>query len=120
LHAQLRAALTTAIRGRDRDAVAALRSALGALENAEAVDSAPAEDTTSGDANFAGSRVGLRAAEADRRPLSNAQMQEIDWREVADRVTAAVEYDRAGHRECADRLRREAAVLTQQLADADS
>lgn len=68
---RLRAALRTAMRERDAVATAALRSALGALGNATAVPAAAPAST--GDEHFAGSAVGVGAAEAPRRTLTPAE-----------------------------------------------
>lgn len=102
---QLRAALRTAMRSRDAVAISALRSALGALGNATAV---PASSSSPGDEHFAGSAVGVGAAEAPRRVLTPAESVGVVRAEVAERLTAAAQY---GAGPAADRLRAEAAVL---------
>lgn len=102
----MRAALTAALRARDPVAVAALRSALSALANATAVP-APSSPGVSGDAHFAGSVVGLGAAEVARRELTPAEAAAVVRAEVDERLTAAAHYPPAA----ADRLRAEAAVL---------
>jgi hypothetical protein len=93
-------------------AVAALRSALAAIDNAEAVEGAPAPGPGAGDAPIAGAVVGLGAAEVERRGLTGAQMDAIVRAEVAEREAAARAYERAGRREHAERLRAEAGVLS--------
>ena len=55
--------------------------------------------------------AGVGATEVERRRLSQAQMEEIVRAEIADRVTAAAGYERAGQLERAERLRAEATVL---------
>lgn len=72
---RLRAALPEAMKARDAVAVAALRSALGALDNAEAVDADLAPQSSVGHPRLAGTVSGLRAAEVERRSLSAAQPQ---------------------------------------------
>src|SRR5918996_2373390 len=62
LRERLRAALPEAMKARDAVAVAALRSALAAIDNAEAVAAAPAPPGA-GSADVAGAAVGVRAAE---------------------------------------------------------
>lgn len=111
LRDRLRRALPMAMKAGDPPAVAALRSALAAIDNAEAADPAQAPPGA-GDANVAGSVLGLGAAEVERRRLTDAQVDEIVRREVADRESAAREYERAGRPERGDRLRREASALT--------
>lgn len=101
-------------------AVSALRSALAAIDNAEAVDAAQAPPAGVSHADLAGTVVGLRAAEVERRVRTGAQMEEIVRAEVADRRAAARDYERTGRHERAERLRREANVLSAYLGDADS
>jgi uncharacterized protein len=140
LRDRLRRALPAAMKARDAPAVAALRSALAAIENAEAVDSpeagdkaeaardaGPAEGAEPGtvagtrtepgsDAPaFAGTVLGVGAAEAERRRLTATQTAEIVRAEIAERESAADAYDRAGQAERAERLRNEARVLRTHL-----
>jgi len=56
--------------------------------------------------------TGLGAAEAQRRHLSEAEIEEIVRTEVAERQTAAQTYEQTGHPDQAERLRQEAQVLT--------
>jgi uncharacterized protein len=104
------------MKARDTVAVAALRSALAAIDNAEAVDApAPIPAATSGSVHVAASITGVGAAEVQRRELSTAQVEALIRAEVANRLAAAGEYQRLGHPEHAQRLRREAAVLAGHL-----
>ena len=131
------------MRARDRLAVAALRSALAAIDNAEAADpprappgprppepagtgvghadaagpgvGAPGAGAVDGHPTLAGTVAGLGATEVERRRLSQAQMEEIVRAEVADREAAAVDYERAGQLDHAERLRGEAEVLASYL-----
>ncbi|MGH4007901.1 MAG: GatB/YqeY domain-containing protein [Pseudonocardiaceae bacterium] len=109
---RLRTALPAAMKARDLVAIAALRSALGAIDNAEAVDAERAPQPNTGHARLAGTVSGLRAGEVERRRLSAAEMDDIVRADVADRHAAARDYERAGHRAHAERLRGEAAVLS--------
>lgn len=117
---RLRAALPEAMKARDAVAVAALRSGLGAIDNAEAVDAARAPQPSAGHSRLAGTVSGLRAAEVERRSLSAAEMDQVVRAEVADRHVAARDYERAGHRAHAERLRSEAAVLSSCLGGRDA
>jgi len=108
---RLEQALREALRARDTGAVSALRSALAALDNAQAVPAAPAPVAGASSPHFAGAAAGLGAGEAERRRLSEAQARDIVRAEVAERQAAAREYERRGHADQAGRLRREAAVL---------
>lgn len=112
---RLRAALPEAMKARDFVAVAALRSALGALDNAETVDSAWAPQPNAGHPRLAGTVSGLHAAEVERRSLSGPEMDQVVRTEVADRHAAACDYERSGRRAHATRLRDEAAVLMSYL-----
>jgi uncharacterized protein YqeY len=109
LPARLRLALTAALRARDMTAVAALRSALGAIGNAEAVP-VPAGSSAAGP-HVAGSAAGLGAAEAERRWLSPAQVAAIVQAEIDERLAAAAQYERAGREDRAARLTAEAQAL---------
>lgn len=111
LRDRLRAAVPVAMKARDRTATAALRSALAAIDNAEAVDGS---DVQAG--AIESSAVGLGAAERERRILTEADIEAIVRAEIADRLTAASEYDGLrGGAERAASLRAEAAALTAQL-----
>jgi uncharacterized protein YqeY len=108
LRERLRAALPAAIHNRDAAAVAALRSALAAIENAAAV---PAPGRT----EFGLPAVGLGVTEVARRVQDDAEVERIVRTEITDRRTAADEYERLGRPERADRLRAEAQALVTQL-----
>ena len=107
LHGGLRAAL----RSRDMIAAAALRSALAAIANAEAVPVDPSAADLSTSQHVAGAAAGLGAGEAQRRGLSDAEVGQIVDAEIAERMAAAADYEGRGHAEQARRLRREARVL---------
>ncbi|GAA3465184.1 GatB/YqeY domain-containing protein [Saccharothrix longispora] len=122
MRASLRDSLTAALKSRDRVAVAALRSALAAIGNAEAVpvdrpaDGVPADVT--GSEHVAGAAAGLGAAEAERRHLTEADLRSIVEDEVRERSVAALEYERLGRDDLAERLRAEAEVLGRHLRPA--
>jgi uncharacterized protein len=115
LHTRLRRALPPALKARDQAAVAALRSALAAIDNAQAVEAPPAP--RSGGV-VAGAVTGLGAGDAPRRQLSESDIAVIVRAEVADRRAAAADYARAGQVDAAARLTAEADVLAAHLADA--
>jgi uncharacterized protein YqeY len=110
---RLREALRAAMKAKDTVAVSALRSALAAIGNAEAVSvAAPADGAApSGSRHVAGAAAGLGAAEAPRRELASADVAAIIAAEVAERRDAARQYDSTGHGDQAARLRREAEVI---------
>ena len=107
---RLQAALRIALKQRDIAAVSALRSALAAIGNAEALPAA-ATHGGGGDQYVAGSIAGLGAAEASRRVLTDAEITGIVSTEICERRAAAARYEQAGHADRADRLRREADAL---------
>ena len=106
IRTRLRRALTAALRARDKDGMSALRSALSAIGNAEAVGpgepgsgppAAAGSDHFAGAVSFAGTGTGPGAAEAQRRHLTEADVAAIVRAEAAEREAAASQYERAGH-----------------------
>ncbi len=91
--------------------MSALRSALSAIGNAEAI-SRPPGLPGAGSPHIAGAVSGLDAAEAPRRVLSAAEVDQIIRAEISERLLAARDYERSGHADRAQRLRSEASVLT--------
>lgn len=116
---QLRAALAGAMKEKDAVAVAALRSALAAIANAEAVPAGEATGSTAAaqSETIAGAVVGLRASELDRRRLTGHEVADLVRAEIAERRAAADLFDGAGQRARAARLRAEADVLSRHLRD---
>ncbi|MEV0703658.1 GatB/YqeY domain-containing protein [Saccharopolyspora sp. NPDC050389] len=116
MRASLRDDLKTALKARNNVAVTALRSALAAIDNAEAV---PGDRPLSGGGeHVAGAAVGLGAAEAQRRNLTEADVRSIVENEVRERSVAAEEYEQLGRDDLAERLRAEAEVLSRHLKPA--
>jgi uncharacterized protein len=109
LRQRLRESLKAALSARDSITLAALRSALGALDNAEAVDQSHSPPRTGGIVGDV--RLGVGAAEVARRELSTQDAIEVVRAEVRERAAAAVEYARLGRAEQASRLTAEAAAL---------
>jgi uncharacterized protein len=119
VRASLRYGLRAALKARDHVAVTALRSALSAIANAEAVPADQPVDSAAGNGRVAGSATGVGAAEADRRHLTETDLRSIVEAEVRERSAAAADYERAGHDDLAERLRAEAEVLSRYLGDPD-
>jgi uncharacterized protein len=115
LRQRLRAALPAAMKARDRVAVAALRSALAAIDNAEVVHRSEPDGSRLA---IEQTPVGVGAADVERRVLTPSEVEGVVRAEVAERAAAARDYDRAGHTEHAQRLRSEAGVLSAHLAGA--
>jgi uncharacterized protein YqeY len=112
---RMRLDLRTALRARDAAAVAALRSALGALDNAEAVDPSAVAAPELGTAPTAGAALGVGATEAARRVLDDADVARLLQAEIDEREQAAATFERAGRPDQAERLRGEAGVLAAYL-----
>lgn len=111
VRARLSQALRDALRSRDQATTSALRSALAAIANAEAVDASAQPAGPPGSEHFAGAATGLGAAEVARKELTEAAMRAIVRAEIADRETAVGQYLSGGHADRADRLRAEITVL---------
>jgi uncharacterized protein len=109
LRERLRAAVPAAMKTGDRRAVSALRSALSAIDNAEAVEIG--DDLRAG-AIEAGP-AGLGAAEVARRALSEDEITAIVQAEISERRAVAADYEKAGHGERATALLAEADALAE-------
>jgi uncharacterized protein YqeY len=107
MRASLHDGLKTALKEKDRVALTALRSALAAIDNAEAVPLDHPVDN--------GSAAGVGATEVERLHLTEADVRSIVEKEVRERTVAAQEYERLGRDDVAERLRSEAGVLSRYL-----
>jgi uncharacterized protein len=104
LRSRLRRQLSTAVRDRDRIAVNALRDAIAALDNAEAVE--PGQDVPAQvSEHVAGGVVGLGAAEVERRILDPESQRSILSAEIEARLADATTYEEHGQRARAAALR---------------
>jgi hypothetical protein len=104
LRAKMRADLTAAIRGRDRLAIATLRSFLAAIDSAEAI---PEDEAAN-----------LRAAgrvEAPRRDLTAEGLARLLEADIRERQAAAEQYRRLGRDEKARDLLAGAELLATYL-----
>lgn len=110
----LRADLVAAMKARQPEAIAALRTAVAAIDNAEAV-AAPDRPGSAMSEHVAGAGAGGGSTEAARRVLSAADLRAIVQEQIAERLDEADRYDRYGEAGAADRLRREADVLKKYL-----
>jgi len=120
VRARMRRGLVDAMKARDQQAVAALRSALARIDNAEAVDAAavdaePALYRGDGHPAVAGSVRGVGAADVDRRVLTPEEMAAIVRDDVEEREIAADVLERVGRPDQAERLRAQAKLLTTYL-----
>jgi len=112
LRGRMGVALTAAMKGRDRVAVAALRSALARISNAEAVPL----DTMPPAGAVEQARLGAGAADAPRRELTEADVRLIVGAEVAEHDRAATHLRDAGRPDEAERVAAQATVLRELLA----
>jgi uncharacterized protein len=109
---RLRQDLTLALKARDRVAIAALRSVIAAIENAEAIDSEQSPSREASSEHIAGATAGAGSSDVERRALNGAEVDAIVRAQVDERLRAADEYERLGRRDATDRLLQEAAVLS--------
>jgi uncharacterized protein len=110
LRTPLRRQLGAAVRAHHRPAVSALRSALAALDNAEAVR--PGEDLQPEvSQHIAGGMAGVGAAEVERRVLDVESQRALVRAEIESSLTAAMTYQQHGQRTRAAELRMGADVL---------
>ncbi|WP_190130344.1 hypothetical protein [Streptomyces mashuensis] len=100
------------MRARDKAAVSALRSALAALDNAEAV---PVGEAGLRGVALEHAPVGAGATEAVRRELSEEEVAVVVRAEAEERLVAAEQLAAPAHAERAARLRAEADVLLRLL-----
>jgi uncharacterized protein len=103
--------LKAALKARDRVAISAIRSALAAIDNAEAV----ATDHRPFGGAIESSPIGVGATEAQRRDLTDADLRSVINNEVRERSTAADEYEQLGRTDHANQLRAEAEILRRYL-----
>ena len=110
----LRRDLAMAMKARQPDAVAALRAAIAAIDNAEAVP-APEARQAATSSHIAGARAGLGAAEAARRDLSNSDQRAILRDKITGYTAEADRYEALGQSDAAARLRTQARLLSAYL-----
>ncbi|HEY7277778.1 MAG TPA: hypothetical protein VH594_17535 [Trebonia sp.] len=114
LRAALRRDLVSAMKARQPDAVAALRAAIAAIDNAEAVP-APEARQAATSSHIAGARAGLGAAEAARRDLSDSDQRALLRDQITGYTSEADRYEALGQPDAAARLRAQAHLLSAYL-----
>jgi hypothetical protein len=115
LRAALRHGLTAALKARDTEALAALRTAIAAIDNAEAIATTDAHrPVTSPD--IAGASSGVGSTEAVRQSLSGAQLRDIVREQITEYAREADRYDALGQPDAAHRLRHRGSILAAHLA----
>ena len=106
----MRTDLRRAMKARDAAAVAALRTALAGIDNAEAVVSS--ESTTAAvSEHVAGAGDGVGSTESARRVLSVDDVRSVLNTLITELTTEAGRYDGYGQPDAAERLRSEADAL---------
>ena len=125
IRVRMRRGLVDAMKARDQQAVAALRSTLARIDNAEVVDAdgldadgldaEPALYSGEGHPAVAGSVLGVGAADVDRRVLTPEEMAAIVRDDVEEREIAAEVLVRVGRPDQAERLRAQNKLLTSYL-----
>ncbi len=111
----LRAAVTAAAKRRDRSALSVYRTALAAIDNAEAV---PLPEGMPRAGAVEAAAIGVGAAEAERRALTEPEMLDIVAAEADERRHAADQFDRHGSQtDRAQALRDDAALLDNLIED---
>lgn len=110
LRSLLRADLVATIKMRKTDTTSALRSAIAAIDKAEAV-AAPTSPEVATSKTIAGARAGVGSTEVERRDLSIAEVQALLSDQMAECEAAAELYASRGQQDAASRLRREADIL---------
>ena len=91
---------------RDADAIAALRSAVAAIDNAQAIERPEPRKP----------RIGLGAGEATRKQLTGAEVMKLVHAEVAERISAAEGYEQAGRPDAGRHLRAQAEAIMRAIA----
>lgn len=108
---RLQADLKQALKSRDTVAASTIRSLLGAIANAEAV-AAPEKDLGAAPLGV----VGVGAAEAARRELTEAEILDIIRADAAERGEALSHAEQHAPPETVERLRAESGVLARYLS----
>lgn len=111
LRAALRHRLAAALKARDPDALAALRTAIASIDNAQAIP-LPGTGPPASSARIAGAGSGAGSTEAARRQLGGGELRDILLGQIAEYTSEADRYDALGQADAAERLRRRARVLT--------
>jgi uncharacterized protein YqeY len=114
IRAALRRDLHAALKSRQSEVVAALRTALAAIDDAEAVDPTSG-GATLGAGPIAGATRGVGSSDVARRALSADDVRGVLRRQVDDYSAEADRYETLGRPDAAARLRREAGALDRYL-----
>lgn len=125
LRGLMRTGLVAAMKARRPEEVSALRTAIAAIDNASTVavaepaSAAGSEGPAASEGPIAGARIGLGAAEAERRALTPADLRHLLQAQIDDRIAEAERYDAHAAHDAAERLRLEASALEPYLRSVD-
>jgi uncharacterized protein YqeY len=119
LRTRIRRDLVAAMKARRTDEVAALRTVMAAVDNAEAIEASATADVVPSSRHIVGAVPGAGSAEATRRELSGSDVQEILNVEAAGLRAEASGHETLGRSEDACRLRAQAEVIRRYQIDAE-
>jgi uncharacterized protein YqeY len=120
LRVRLRRDLTAAMKARRNEEVATIRTLMAAIDNAEAAGIEPPTSTTLPNSrDFAGAVLGIGSGDTPRRELDAAELDEILGAEIADRRAHEAQYGAGGRSDAAERMRREAELITRYRSNPD-
>jgi uncharacterized protein len=111
LRTHLRQDLRDAMKARRREDVAALRTLIAAIDNAEAGGVIAPTSGQSSTEHVAGATTGAGSSEADRRSISPAELRAILDREIEEIEEHVTRYEKLGKSEDAASLRIQLNVL---------
>ena len=118
LRTRLRRALRAAMKAQRRDEMAALRTLIAAIDNAEAVEEASPEPGSSSE-HVVGAMRGVGAADATRRVLTERELERVVETELWERDAQAARLELLGRADEASRLRIEADVIARYQTPGD-
>ena len=113
---RMRADLLRAMKARDGVRISVLRTALAAIDNAEAVPDGPERASAPASERVAGATAGLGSSEVDRRNLDDDEIAAVLEAQADERLAAAEMYETLGRGDDAARLRKEATLLREYVA----
>jgi hypothetical protein len=111
LRARLRRDLRAAMKAQRQDEMAALRTLIATIDNAESGEESPTTRTPTPSEHVAGAVRGLGVTDAVRRQLSERELQRIIENELWERDAQAERLTLLGRADDASRLRVEADVI---------
>lgn len=111
LRTRLRRDLRAAMKAQRRDEMAALRTLIAAIDNAEAAETPSLASPPDASEHVAGARRGIGTADTARRSLSDGDLQRIVEAELWERDAQADRLELLGRTDDSTHLRTQAEVL---------